>query len=62
MEMCTKFITQVGRYFSNQFKKRKEEISKRLEILRKIHESNKMDKRINLLIKNLLELSENKFE
>lgn len=61
MEMCTIFITQVGRFLTRQFVKRKEMLKTRLNILENILKENKFEKRINLLIKNLLELAENNF-
>ena len=59
VELACAFLTQVGGYLSNQFTKRKEIIGERMKQLKKILAEAKVEKRVQLLIKNLVQLEAN---
>ena len=59
VELACAFTTQVGSFLSKQYVKRKEEVENRIEKIKKLVDTGLLEKRIILLIKNLMQLHAN---
>ena len=58
VELACAFLTQTGFYLNKQFKGRKEELHKQMVKIRSLQHNDTIEKRVQLLIKNLVELQD----
>lgn len=54
VELACAFLTQTGFYLNKQFKGRKEELSAKMVKIRSLENNPEIEKRVQLLIKNLI--------